>query len=91
MNKSETIKYFGNLYLNENMTAEQIAEETGYGLSTVKHYLAKGQYRKNTYYSNEELDGIRKPKDKIIKKNGKSYQTLSREQMIKIFNRDHKK
>lgn len=84
MKKSELISYFGYLYLHENMTAEQIADDTGYSINTVKHYLSKGQFRKNTYYSNEELDGIRKPEKKK-----KKYKILSKDEMMEMFKKDH--
>lgn len=80
MRKSEQISYFGYLYLHENMTAEQIANDTGYSINTVKHYLSIGQFRKNTYYSNEELDGIRKPEKKKRK-----YKILSKDEMMEMF------
>ena len=80
MRKGEQISYFGYLYLHENMTAEQIANDTGYSINTVKHYLSIGQFRKNTYYSNEELDGIRKPEKKK-----KKYKILSKDEMMEMF------
>lgn len=88
MKKSELINYFGYLYLHDNMTAEQIADETGYGLSTVKHYLSKGQFRKNHYYSNEELDGIRKTDTRNSTKK-KKYKILSKDEMREMFKKEH--
>lgn len=35
------IKMFVQMYINENMTAEEIAEETGYNIRTVKKRLSE--------------------------------------------------
>lgn len=89
MKRSDLINYFGYLYLHDNMTANEIAKETGYSISTVKHYLSVGEFRKNHYYSNEELDGIRKediPK-KVTKK--KKCKVLTKDEMREMFKKEH--
>lgn len=74
--KADTINYLGYLYLKKNMTAREIAEETGYSIYTVKRYLSEGDFRKNDFYSNKETN------NKIRRK---KYKILSKDEMMKMF------
>ena len=43
-NPEDVAREFGDMYLNKNMTAGEIAIETGYSVNTVKLYLQKYGY-----------------------------------------------
>lgn len=55
MTKSERFAQIGRMYLEEKLTAPQIADETGLSVNTVKQYLSKGGFKKSTYLTSKEL------------------------------------
>ena len=42
----DIVGIFGKMFISENKTAKQIAEETGYSIHTVRKYLQLGGYKK---------------------------------------------
>ena len=75
------IDMMGKMYLEEGKTAQQIADETGYSINTVRKYLVLGHYYKQD---------LLKTNNKKENSKTKKYKKLTREEILELFRNSKK-
>jgi IS30 family transposase len=78
-----------NMYLKENMTADQISDETGYSLSTIKKVLSTNHASKHSINESKAHESMvknsKKPYNKltddIVEYKGKKFRIMSKDEL----------